>query len=136
MAQRKTPDAPAPTPRSSRRTRKSNDERIVRKAMERPDAEREKVLQDIKRSVQSGTYDPPAGEVAAAIIDEAISRLSEERLSISRATTQKAIICLAELEELLRTRTDHTGAEEVAAIRDELYVAWRFGSYQAPLGSP
>lgn len=52
------------------RTKTSRDERLVRKAMATHDAERERFVEDLKRAVWNGSYDPSGEEIADAILKE------------------------------------------------------------------
>ncbi len=52
------------------RTKTSRDEQLIRKAMEIHDAERERFVDNLKRSVWNGTYDPTAEEIADALLAE------------------------------------------------------------------
>lgn len=52
------------------RTKMSPDELRIRKAMEIHDAERERFVEDLKRAVWSGEYDPSAEEIADALLAE------------------------------------------------------------------
>jgi anti-sigma28 factor (negative regulator of flagellin synthesis) len=51
----------------------SREERLVRDALSTVDPERERFVEELKRAVWDGTYEPDAGEVADAIIAERLS---------------------------------------------------------------
>ena len=61
---------PASSGEAPARTKTSRDERLIRKAMDIHDAEREQFVEDLKRSVWNGTYNPTASEIADAILAE------------------------------------------------------------------
>lgn len=63
----------ATTPRegtTSRSDKMSREERLARLALEIPDLEREQYVEELKRSIWSGEYQPDAESTAKALIEE------------------------------------------------------------------
>jgi anti-sigma28 factor (negative regulator of flagellin synthesis) len=59
--------------KSNVKSRPARDERLVREAMTTMDMERETYINQLKRDVRSGLYDPSAEEIAEAMISERLS---------------------------------------------------------------
>lgn len=67
----KSMTSPSPDPKPSR-TSLSRDEQLIRRALDAPDPERERFLEELSRAVRSGEYNPSSEAIAEALMMERI----------------------------------------------------------------